>query len=448
MHPLRVESVAWISERRDPVSVVWWLLALRAYLIAVDADAGRRLRWRIASCVLLTLSLLAKAWGMTFFLTLLALDLFPLRRLPFGAEAVTDPRYRPIWREKIPYALLGGAAGAVAWLAQRAQPDTMVSTGEWTWTERLLQSAYGLCFYVWKTVWPTRLAAMYELPSHLSRGVEFEFVLCLAVVVVVAGTIVAMAKRRPEFLAAGIAYVATVAPVLGFAQSGPQIVADRYAYVSSLAFSAMAAGGLLLVRRRTAPVAVAAVACLALLAGLTWTQTEVWHDSATLWSHALETGHPSYVAYIDYGQALRAEGRLDEVVASYRQALAIRPQAGNAWYNLANALKAAGRYDEAERAYLAAIDRLTWKVDAQVNLGNLYYARHQLAKAILQYRAATDTLAHVPAAEFTPEPYLYLAIALSDSGNQEAARSALQVALRYPATRARAEAEVRRMAKP
>ncbi|HEY2905533.1 MAG TPA: tetratricopeptide repeat protein [Vicinamibacterales bacterium] len=448
VHPLRVESVAWISERRDPVSLVCWLLALRACLLALDAGSERQAtRWRIGSYALLTLSLLAKAWGMTFFLTLLAIDIFPLRRLPVGPGAVTDARYRAVWREKIPYALLGAAAGAGAWLAQRVQPDTMLSTGEWSGTARFLQAAYGLCFYVWKTLWPTNLAAMYELPARLQPSLTSLFVVCLIVAAAAAAAIVVTARRHPEFLAAAIAYVATVAPVLGFAQSGPQLVADRYAYVSSLAFSAIVAGGLLILSQRSwSRVAAPTIACLVALGALTWRQTEVWHDSATLWLHALETGHPSYVAYVNYGQAVRAEGRLDEAIASYRRALAIRPQAGNGWYNLANSLKAAGRNDEAERAYIVAIDHLSWKVDAQVNLGNLYFARHELPAAIRQYRAATEMVAQVAPAEFTPEPYLYLGIALSDSGDRDGARTALGVALRYPATRARAETELRRMA--
>ena len=160
-------------------------------------------------------------------------------------------RYRPVWREKIPYALLGAAAGAGAWLAQRVQPDTMLSTAEWSGAARFLQAAYGLCFYVWKTVWPTNLAAMYELPARLQPGRP----VCVRRLPdrrdIVAAAIVPTARTHPEFLAAAIVYVATVAPVLGFAQSGPQLVADRYAYVSSLAFSAIVAGGLLMLSRRS-----------------------------------------------------------------------------------------------------------------------------------------------------------------------------------------------------
>jgi protein O-mannosyl-transferase len=449
IHPLRVESVAWVAERRDPISIVFLLLALLAYLRAADADSAprRSRRLRVVSCACLLLSLLAKAWGMTFFVTLIALDVFPLRRLPLAADAFTDRRYRQIWREKIPFVLIGVAGGATAWLAQRAQPDTMVTTAEWSWTDRLLQSTYGLSFYVAKTVWPAGLAAMYERPDHLPRGAASIFFVCLIVAAASVALLTWTARKQPALFVAAVAYAAIVAPVLGFAQSGPQLVADRYAYVASVPFSALVAGVLLRVPQRYFLRALALVlAGLLLLATATWKQTEVWRDSRSLWSHAIESGHAGYVAHLDYGQALRADGHVDAAIAEYQAALAIRPRAGNAWYNLANALKAAGRYDDAERAYLTAIDRLSWKVDAQVNLGNLYFSRRQLPAAVSLYRAATTTLAHVAPAEFSPEPFLYLGIALSDSGDAAGAHDALAVAAQYPATRARAEAELRRIA--
>jgi protein O-mannosyl-transferase len=448
LHPLRVESVAWVAERRDVVSVVFLLLAAAAYLRAVDAGRAplRSIRWFVASCSCLLLSLLAKAWGMSFFVTLIALDVVPLARLPLSRQAFTDPRYRPIWVQKIPYATLGVAAGAVAWLAQHRNPDTMLTISEWPWGARLLQAAYGLCFYVWKTIWPARLAVLYARPNPLD-GWPLVFPFAVGVVIAAAIAIVWNARKHPAVAMAALAYVATVAPVLGLAQSGPQLVADRYAYVSSLPFSALLAGALLawLPRRRSAATAIVGGLLMA-LAVVTWNATRVWHDSARLWGHALSVGQSSYTAHMDYGQAVRANGQIDEAIRQYRMALDLEPRSGNAWYNLANALKAKGRLDEAERAYFTAIDNLSWKVDAQVNLGNLYFARGQLGPAVAQYRLATMALAHVSPAEFTPEPFLYLGIALADSGDRAAAREALTTAAAYPATRARALRELARIA--
>jgi protein O-mannosyl-transferase len=446
VHPLRVESVAWVAERRDPVSLVFLLAALLAHLHAVDGRAGSR-RWRIASYACLALSLLAKAWGMTFVVTLIALDVFPLGRLPLAREAFAEPRYRPVWREKVPYALVGLAGAVGAWVAQRGQPDTMLTVSQWTWTDRALQAGYGLCFYVWKTIWPTRLAALYELPDRIDSSTLATFGVCLAVAAIAATATTFKARRYPALFVTAVVYAATLAPVLGFAQSGPQLVADRYAYVATIPFGALVAGGLLAAtRRRPSLFGAAAVGGLLVLAVLSWNQAGVWRDSTTLWRHAIESGHAGYVAHLDYGQALRAGGRLDDAIGQYRAALISRPNAGNAWYDLANALKAAGRMDEAERAYLQAIDHLAWKVDAQVNLGNLYYSRRQLPAAIRLYRAATNALNQVAPAERAPEPFLYLGMALSDAGETAAARDALAVAARYPATRARAEQELARMA--
>jgi tetratricopeptide (TPR) repeat protein len=241
-------------------------------------------------------------------------------------------------------------------------------------------------------------------------------------------------------------YAAILAPVLGLVQSGPQLVADRYSYVSAVPFSALIAAGLMsLAGRRFRGAAGALAAVLAIFGLLTWKQAEVWRNSITLWSRAIETGHESYVAHLDYGQALRADGLLDRAIAEYRRAIQIRPASGNAWYNLANSLKASGDLDGAESAYKMAVQHLPRKLEAQVNLGNLYYQQRRLSEAIAEYRAATSGVANLPPELVAPEPFLYLGMALADNGETDAARQALVVALRYDSTHARALEELRRI---
>ena len=447
VHPLRVESVAWTAERRDPISVVFLLLAAIAYLFSVEIGRAqlKSVRWYWISLVCLLGSLFAKAWGLTFFVTLLALDVYPLRRLPFTAAAFTDSRYRMVWLQKAPMAAIGVAAGALAWSAQHSQPDTMPTLSQWPLTSRLLQAGYGVCFYAWKTLWPVRLSVMYELSANQPAAWNLWTMSTIAIVAAI--FLAVRARKNPGLFTIGLVYLATVSPVLGLAQSGPQLVADRYAYASSVPFSALVMTGLMKARR-PAFAASLAVICTIALAAATWRQTGFWHDSLTLWSHALAVGPPSYTAHLDYGQALRADGRLDEALTQYRMATVMRPDSGNAWYNLANALKAKGRLDEAETAYRTALLHLSWKVDAQVNLGNLYFNRRQLPAAIDQYRAATTALATLPPAEVSPEPFLYLGMALADNGDRAAALDALNTARRYPATRARAERELERIRAP
>ena len=447
LHPLRVESVAWATERRDPISAVFLLLAAIAYVRSAQAGARRTEKRRRAlyalSLASLLMSLLAKAWGMTFFVVLIALDLWPLRRLPPSLSAVTDQKYRRVWLEKLPFALLGALAAVLAWFAQRAQQDAMLAVTEWPIVARVLQAAYGLCFYPAKTVWPTSLAIVYPLPQS---GVPPAWIACLFIIVAAAAGIVAVAGRWPGLAAATVAYAAIVSPVLGVAQSGPQAVADRYAYVAAMPFSALIAGALMqLSDRAWRRAAAAAVAVLVALAVLTSTQIRVWHDSIALWRHALDAGYASALAHVDYGQALRAAGQLEPAIAEYRRGLALKPDDGNAWYNLGNSLKAAGDLAGAETAYKQAIAHLPRNVEAQVNLGNLYYNQRRLPEAIARYRAAIAETADTRPELVAPEPYLYLGMALADNGDAAAAREPLGIALRYASTRARAAQELRRI---
>lgn len=438
IHPLRVESVAWIAERRDPLSAIFWLLALYAWLRSVAPAEARRRAWYGVSVAALAVSLLAKSWGMSFVIVLLAIDWAVL-----GRRA---------WLEKVPYAVLGAAAAVVAWLAQHGATATMVPIARWGWGARALQACYGLCFYVWKTVLPTRLAALYELPRDWQ-----EMASAFSMAALIAGSaaiaIVYLARRHRAIGAAAIVYALTLAPVLGFAQSGPQLVADRYAYISSFAIAALVAAALVFLARRTG-LRLLAGACAAVLfayGNLTVQQSRVWHDSETLWRHAIEAGEGGYRAHLDLGQALRADGRLDEALDQYRIALARRPDAGNGWYIYGNAIKAKGDLGAAEIAFRRATiyadpGSVEWLL-AHVNLGNMYYGARRLDAAIVEYRAAVSRLAGRPATEVPPEPYLYLGMALGDKGDLAGAREALAVAARFPATRARAEAELRRLAR-
>jgi len=358
---------------------------------------------------------------------------------------------RRVWLDKLPFAILGTIAAVVAFVAQRGAPDTMVAASAWGFGARLLQACYGLCFYVWKTIWPTKLAALYPLPSSVS-AMAWPFAIAAVIVVIAVAWIVVRGRTHRGLTAAAISYAAILAPVLGFAQSGPQLVADRYAYVAGIVISVVIACGLVALSRRISVRAIAAagIVVVAIYGVAGWRQTIVWHDSASLWSHAIASGHESYLARFDLGQALRADGRLDEAVAEYRRALELRPSSGNAWYVYANALKAKGDVVGAEAAYqraIAASDPASpeWML-AHVNLGNLYYTARRLDDAIAQYREAVRYLDTLPAVQVAPEPYLYLGMASADRGDVESAERALRVAARYPSTRARAVQELARLA--
>lgn len=404
IHPLRVESVAWATERRDVLSGCFWLLALLAYLRATNASGDRSGRGHGLALAALALSLTAKAWGMTLPLVLLILDAYPLRRL------ARDPR--AVLREKVPYAALAALAAGGAFLAQRQVPE-MRSFAEHGLAARLAQAAYGLCFYLVKTVLPFGLYPAYLLEAPLDPTAPRYLAAIIAVVAITIGAVL-VRKRRPWWLATWAAYVVIVAPVLGLAQTGPQLVADRYTYLALLPWTALATAAL---ARAWSPardrrlIAGASVATLFLLGALTFRQTRVWHDSERLWSHTLAHDPCNWVALAnrgfarhqdqaaalaDYSEAIRCnpryhlayfnrgnlrhdQGDFAGAAADFSTVIMLRPEHPDAWNNRGWARQALGDFtgaaDDYERALaLAAPD---WSARPVV-VGNLAAARARI----------------------------------------------------------------------
>ena len=451
VHPLRVESVAWASERRDVLSLFFLLSALWAYLRAFQPERVAIDSWAcyLASWALLLLSLLSKAWGMSFALVVLVLDVYPLRRLPPNVSQWFSIEHMRIWLQKIPYLILGLVAAIRAGQAQHTALGTMASLDEWGLTERFVQAFYGLAFYVWKTVWPTHLVALYELPYRLN---PFELKYVISFLAVTTATVVAILLRRrwPAILAATVIYVIIVTPVLGLIQSGHQFVADKYSYVCCIAWAVLIAGGLLSAWRRRRVFATAGVSTIGLVIIIlfvcTWRQTGVWHDSKRLWRHALTAGSPSAAAHLNYGILLRKDGDIAGAIDNYRQAVTIRPDNGNAWYALANALKQTAEYAEAEEAYRMAVDHMVEKHRAYFNLGNMYYNNmRRVEDSVAAYRAAIAHMEQFRDKMFTPWPYLALGIALRDQGGLAEARRMFLEARRHSETKARAESELTKL---
>ena len=373
LHPLRVESVAWATERRDVLSGLFLVTALYAHLRAVTPGTRELARgWNRAAIVCLVLSLLSKAWGMTFGVLLVALDVFPLRRLSADPRRWVEREQRAVWLQKLPHFVCGAAAAGMAFHAQASSPDTVRGLAEWGVLERVTQACHGLAFYVAKTIWPTNLVAVRELPYHLDPT-EPRFLASFAFVALAATVIVLARRRAPALALAAVVYVVTLAPVLGFVQSGPQLVADRYSYLSCMPWSILLCGAVLsagLSLQWLRGLAGLALVVLGIAFGATRVQTHVWRDTRSLWEHAFACDVPSSIACLDYGVWLADAGRRDEALAMFERAVAIRPDQGRAWFALGNTLKAAGRFAEAEPAYQAATRTMVPAYQPWSNLGN------------------------------------------------------------------------------
>lgn len=431
IHPLRVESVAWATERRDVLSGLFLFVSVLCYLRANSlSKGGMRMRWITAAVCVYGLSLLSKAIGVIFPIVLLVLDVYPLRRLGGSAGNWFGPETGKVLREKIPFVLLALAAALVAPLAQG---EVMRSLHEHGVAPRLSQALFGLAFYLWKTVLPLELSPLYELPTDFNP-LNWRFVLSGLVVVLISIGLFVLRRRWPSGLASWVCYVVILAPVLGITQSGPQIVADRYSYLSCLGWAILAGAGLLyLWQIRSTGIArpfvpAVGLASIVVLGFFTWEQAKVWHDSITLWRHALAMTEKSYFksstahnnlgvvlvseralekAIQHYGEALRINpanaeahnnlgvallerGESREAILHYREALRINPAYADAHNNLANALVGRGEIEEAATHYLKALGKRPADAKAHYNLGTILARKGELEAAIQHFRQALE----------------------------------------------------------
>lgn len=328
IHPLRAESVVWVSERRDVLSGLFYLLTVLTYLRAADAEPAGRRRWLTLSVATFVLAMLSKAIVMSLPLVLLVLDVYPLRRFPTRWREATASRVCPLLLEKMPYAVIA-LAGAVVAVNFATEFNTATEYPLWA---RPGVFGYNLIFYLWKTAVPYALSPLYELPSQWDvRDPR----LLIGVLLPVALTSVLWVWRRrwPAGLAAWSVYVVTLAPVGGLAvHTGPQIVADRYTYLACLGIAVLAGAGLGLVRgtewlapSRQRLVAASTLAALTTLAALAWHQSTTWRDDISLWEQAVAVDPACARCQQSLGASRYAAGHASAAVDPLRRAIALRP---------------------------------------------------------------------------------------------------------------------------
>jgi len=388
VHPLRVESVAWITERRDVLSGIFFTLSILAYVRFAAASEKRDRRGAFAASLLfMLLCLLAKAWGIVIPGVLLLLDRWPLRR-PIRASLV----------EKIPFALLALLFAGLAFWAQASQAQAMLTLGRHGILGRIAQGAYSAVFYPAKTLVPIRLSPIYELPAVLD---PFEPRFLGAAAVALAVTALTFARRRsiPAVWTAWATFLVIVAPVSGVAQSGPQLVADRYSYLACMPFALLAAGWVF--TRLPGIASALTVAIVTVLGLLTWRQSRWWRDTETLFRHALEVDERSYTAHDIVAGMLLMRGRRDEAEAHCRAAIAIAPGEPIPRTNLGLILIEKGRLDEAAEEFRAVLRARPDFPRGRVNLAVVLFRQGRLAEAEIELREAVRRTPDDPAALVT-----------------------------------------------
>src|SRR5213594_2482600 len=384
IHPLRVESVAWATERRDVLSGLFYLLTILMYLRAREREERGR-GWYWLSVAVFVLALLSKSMVVNLPVVLLILDVYPLRRLG-GAVGWWSAPARRVYVEKIPFVLLAAAASAIAVMAQ-SSVHAAFSLAQLGVPGRLAVAAYGLSFYLEKMVAPLNLSPLYELGTVNPWATPF--LLSYGVVLALTALALAFRHRLPGLPAAGLAYVVILLPVLGIFQNGPQIAADRYTYLAGIGWAILGGAALLSWWRLLPSLFTGLAACVVLgLEALTWNQVHVWQDSEKLWTHALAIDPESSVAQFGMGNALADQGKPLEAIEHYGQAVRSRPDYADAHDNWGAALAQQGKLVEAIDHSRQAVRSRPDYADAYFNLGNTLFQQGKLAEASDHYRQA------------------------------------------------------------
>jgi tetratricopeptide (TPR) repeat protein len=375
LHPLHVESVAWVAERKDVLCAFFWFLALWAYArYAERPGAGRYLLVLFPFC----LGLMAKPMIVTLPFVLLLLDVWPLRRRP------------GLW-EKVPFLALS-AGGALATYVVQQRSGAVGALAAYPFGLRVENALVSYVVYIGKMFWPSRLAVFYPYPRDIPAWQTALAAVALAGISI----LVLRCFRIYPYLAVGwLWYLATLAPVIGLVQAGEQARADRYMYVPMAGLAIMLAWGAAdllrhVPRGRVAAGVLAGAACLA-CAVVAEAQVQHWRDSESLFRHALAVTEGNYVAHENLGIALaQMPGRLPEAIGHYRAALRIRPNYADAHSNLGCALaQMPGRLADAIQEFTTALAEKPDFAEAHFNLANaLAQVPGRQPEAIGQYQAA------------------------------------------------------------
>ena len=401
LHPLHVESVAWVAERKDVLSTLFWLLTMLAYAWYVERPSAGRY---IVALVFFAMGLMAKPMLVTLPFVLLLLDYWPLGRFSFSRRLIIK-----LILEKAPFILLAGVSGVITFVIQHKAGAMAVIPLK----ERVANAICSCLDYIGKMFWPAHLGVLYPFPAGFLPVAK---VILYGVILILITALVFYYGRRFKYLPVGwLWYLGTLVPVIGIVHVGGQAMADRYTYIPLIGlFIIIAFGAAALCRKipfRKVILATLASAVLLACAVAASIQLTYWKDSLILLDHTLtviESKSPhivsaasgrhldesfrfipnSPVIHNNYGNALRKAGRIDEAIDYYKFALLLDPKYAPARYNLAISLGVRSRYDEATeqcRIYLVAYPN---DADMQTNLGIMLLKQGKLDEGIESIKKA------------------------------------------------------------
>ncbi len=434
LHPMHVESVAWVSERKDVLSTLFFLLTLLAYVKYARSapGAGRGNWWMLYALALVffALGLMSKPMLVTLPFVLLLLDYWPLRRLGL----VEKRNWGRLIIEKIPFFALVVISSVVTFIVQKKGGAVSTSLGL---AARISNAVVSYVRYLGKLLVPTDLSVLYPYPDHWAGTVVAG---CAILLLAISVAVFWFGRRRPYLMVGWLWYLGTLVPVIGLVQVGIQSMADRYTYIPAIGLFIMVVwliadlvGEAMPAEQGTPSVqplpqgalTVGAIAVLAVCSWLTVRQIQVWRNSETLFTQAIHATERNYLAYNNLGYYLSNEGRVPEAMVYYKKSLEINPNYEDALNNLGYGYAGQRNFAEAIRLYESALRVRPRHPEVNNNLGNALAELGRVDEAIAHYAV---TLEQKPE---HADAHNNLGIALAMKGKLEEAIPHFHLAIRY-----------------
>jgi tetratricopeptide (TPR) repeat protein len=383
IHPLRVESVAWVAERKDVLSGVFFMLTLLSYARYARSD---RFSWGRYTTVLVlfALGLMCKPTLVTLPFVLLLLDYWPLRRVRSQWSVI-----RGLILEKVPLLVLSAASCVATILAQK---EAFAPTRAVPLQERLANAVVAYVEYIGQAIYPTHLAVLYP---YSEGGLSVaQVILALLFLLIVSVIFFVYRKAYPFALTGWLWFVGMLVPMIGIVQVGSQPRADRYTYLPEIGLYILVTWGAMELlkswRHKREVLAVAASVVIGVFVTLSYFQTSYWLNSETLWRHTVDVTSRNYIARNNLAGTLLERGQLNEAIANYREALEIKPDVAQVQSNLGNALLKEGNVEEAIVHLQKALQIDPEYAEAYNHMGSALMKKGQAGEAIRYYQKAVQ----------------------------------------------------------
>ena len=383
IHPMHVESVAWIAERKDVLYALFYLSGLIAYLRYLEA---RRVVWLVVTWIAFVLSVASKPAAVIFPLTLFAIDYF--RRRPFGLRLVL---------EKIPFVLVSVGAGVLTLVAQKSA-GAVAAPHKWTIFQKLLFASYGTVMYVVKLFVPLRLSAIYPYPTVEGAPLGPQYYIAFAVLLILLPTVVYLFRRNRVVLFGIAFFFINIVLVLQFVSVGQAVMADRYTYLSYIGLFFALAWWL---DERPGPklagipvrisLGVLFLALTAVSLVQTWKRCDVWQNAGTLWDDTIQK-YPNQIvdAYNNRGYYYIEMNRYHDALVDLDRALALNPKVARIWVNKGTVYAEQNQNDSAYVCFAHAIEIKPDYPEALSNRGGIRSRRGDLTGAVEDFSRAID----------------------------------------------------------